>query len=232
MQSDRAGVHPRSSSVVTVGDQVVQGGFPGTAFRFLRAGGLAGADEDGTLTQWKADIRSAIQEMKRKARVESMFIGGLRLGASLAAMVSSGRDDIEGLVLWDPIINGGEYLGELTQWHKEKLMSFLTNIDDEVKNSSTNIELIGFRISEILRSEIEAFDLGSIHRKPAEKVLLIESQPQPKIAEFVSVMKSLGSRVDYRIIESFKMLEENPDKGLVPQPILQAAINWILQESA
>jgi len=36
-------------------------------------------------------------------------------------MVGTERDDITGMVLWDPIVNGRAYIQELTTLHREML---------------------------------------------------------------------------------------------------------------
>jgi exosortase A-associated hydrolase 2 len=206
--------------------------FPVLRFDFYGTGDSSGEDVDGTLTQWQADIRAAIHELKRRSRVERVFLAGLRLGASLAALVASGRDDVEGLVLWEPAVQGPEYLQDLTTWHEEKQYYFLSN----VKISAERTELLGFGLHETLLADLAGLDLLAMKRKPAGRILVIENaaalaEAQSSVGCLCEHLRALGAAVNYQRLESFKMWAEDPDKGLVPQLILQAVVSWLVQEA-
>ncbi len=218
-------------ALVQLGLRMARQGFPTLRFDFFGSGDSAGADEDGTLVQWQADLRLAIQELKRRSRVESVYLVGLRLGASLAALVASGRDDIAGLVLWEPAVNGQAYLQDLEKWHEEKQFAFL----NELKPHSERAELLGFGLHPSFLDGLNGLDLLSMKRKPAGRILTIESPgsagvDQPWVQQLNQHFQELGAVVDYQLIESFIMWTEDPDKGLVPQPILEAAVTWLAQE--
>jgi len=215
-----------------LGLRLARQGFPVLRFDFYASGDSGGDDADGTLTQWQTDIRAAIQELKRRSRVESVFLAGLRLGAGLAAQVASGRDDVEGLVLWEPVVNGSEYLLDLQAWHEEKQFHYL----NKPEKSADTQELLGFGLHESLLTELARLDLLSMARKPAGRILIIESaatpaEARPSVARLRERFQSLGAKTDYHMIESFKMWTEDPDKGLVPQLIIQAAVVWLVQET-
>jgi hypothetical protein len=44
--------------------------------------------------------------------------------------------------------------------------------------------------------------------------------------------QAIGAQCDYRLVESFQMWTEDPDKGLVPQQVVQAAVDWLEQVAA
>jgi len=208
-------------------------GFPVLRFDFYGTGDSSGEDTCGTLGQWQADLRAAIQELKRRSRVEIVFLAGLRLGASLAALVASGRDDVKGLVLWEPAVEGAEYLQDLTDWHREKQYYFLSKAETPTERT----ELLGFGLHESLLVDLAGLNLLSIKRKPAGGVLIIienaatAAEERPSVVRMREHFKTLGSVVDYRLIESFKMWTEDVDKGLVPNSILQAAVDWLVKEA-
>jgi hypothetical protein len=160
-----------------------------------------------------------------------VFLASVRLGASVATLVASGRDDVEGLILWEPAVDGLEYEQDISNWNEEKQFYFLTKIASTEKRFG----LLGFELSETMLKELRELDLRTIKRRPAEKILVIESAPsiddkRPSVTQFCQHAQILGTQVDYRQIESFKMWVEDPDKGLVPQPIIQAALSWLDQE--
>jgi uncharacterized protein len=203
-------------------------GFPVLRFDYFSTGDSTGADSEGTLSQWQADLRLAIQELKRRSRVEGVFLTSMRLGASISALVASGRDDVEGLVLWEPAVGGLEYEQDLISWNQEKQFYFLSRS----ASAENRLEMLGFELNETLVGELRDLNLLNIKRKPAGRILLLESAPsndekRPSIELFCQHLRALGSQVEYHQIETFKMWAEDPDKGLVPQPILQAGVDWL-----
>ncbi len=213
-----------------LGLRLARQGFPTLRFDYFGTGDSAGTDHDGTLEQWQTDVRTAIQELKRRSRADEVFLVGLRLGASLAALVASGRDDVKALVLWEPAVIGADYLQDLFTWHENKQFYFFNKVEARAEQA----ELLGFGLHPTLLNGLRGLNLLAIKRKPAAHILTIESpaatadgQPAGKMLN--QHFQELGVMVDHRIIESFKMWAEDPDKGLVPQPILEAAISWLAQ---
>ncbi len=197
-------------------------------FDYYGTGDSAGADADGTLEQWQNDLRQAIQELKRRARLETVYLVGLRLGAALAALVASGRADVEGLVLWEPAVRGADYLHELRAWNEEKQLSFL----NQAQMGQTHVELLGFGLHPGFVGELEKLDLLALKRSPARHICLIEGAAAPAVAQLQRQLEQLGAQVEYHLIPSFKLWAEDPDKGLVPQPIVEAIVTWLNMERA
>ncbi len=207
-------------------------GIPVLHFDFYGTGDSAGDDSDGSFDQWQVDLRLAIQELKRRSRVEEIFLVGLRLGASIAALVASGRDDIAGLVLWEPAVIGSEYVKDLVAWHQEKQFHFLHKVETRSELS----ELLGFGLDGKLLDQLKEMNLLTMRRKPAACTLIIESTAVANdglspAAQLNQHYLDLGAKADYRLIESFKMWTEDPDKGLVPHLILEAAVTWLAEET-
>ncbi len=208
-------------------------GFAVLRFDFYGTGDSTGDDVDGTLAQWQTDLRAAIQELKRRTRVENVYLASMRLGASLASLVASGRDDVEGLVLWEPAVDGLEYTQDLISWHEEKQFYFL----NKASSYEERAELLGFGLHESLFNDLRQLNLTNLKRKPAARILVIENESnpaeaRPTITKFCAHLKSLGAQVDYQMIESFKMWADDPDKGLVPHLILQAAEAWLVEKAS
>lgn len=214
-------------------------GFPVMRFDYYAQGDSTGADEQGRLAHWQDDVRAAVAELKRRGRVETVFFAGLRLGATLAALVAGGRNDVEGLALWEPVINGRDYLDELTVWHQDKLRYFLSGNPEgsssnsgqaRVKTEDANPpEILGFAFHPELIAELRSLDLLGLKRKPAGRLLIVNSEEQPSVEKFTQAAQNLGAEVVYHCIESFKMWTEDPDKGLVPQQTVQTIVDWLAE---
>ena len=90
-------------------------GFDVLRFDYSNTGDSAGSSEDASLERWLEDVGTAIDEMKEMTEVEGVVLIGLRLGAAVAAMAGAARNDVDRLVLWDPIVRGAPYVGALTE---------------------------------------------------------------------------------------------------------------------
>jgi pimeloyl-ACP methyl ester carboxylesterase len=167
--------------------QLARAGFPVLRFDYFGCGDSAGVGEEGSVVRWQSDINSAIDELKDTSGVSSVAVIGLRLGASLALMATAGRSDIERIVLWDPVLNGREYLegiGRLQRrWLKGRPGSRLFAFRPRVT------ELIGFPMLDAMRREVEGIDLGAV-RVTARRLDVVASHAH---AEFTGWAERLSA---------------------------------------
>ena len=75
------------------------------------------------MEQWVEDVGTAIEELKETAGVKRVALVGLRLGGAVAAMAAERRTDIEGVVLWDPVVDGKAYVVEMLEGRPRVAMS-------------------------------------------------------------------------------------------------------------
>lgn len=79
-------------------------------FDYYGTGDSAGETADFSLAQALDDIAEAIDELKSTTGLKEVYLLGIRLGGALAMQATLSREDIRGLVLWDPIIDGEQVL--------------------------------------------------------------------------------------------------------------------------
>ncbi|HEY6432915.1 MAG TPA: alpha/beta fold hydrolase, partial [Acetobacteraceae bacterium] len=82
-------------------------------FDYYGTGDSAGEMTDATLCDWISDIKIAVDELRSMTNSNRITLIGLRLGATLAAMAVATLNEIDALVLWDPVVFGPDYLDEL-----------------------------------------------------------------------------------------------------------------------
>jgi len=69
---------------------------------------------DATVKTRLADIDGALDYLKAELGAHTpLCVAGLRLGATLAAMVADSRSDVNHLALWEPIVDGKAYMQQL-----------------------------------------------------------------------------------------------------------------------
>jgi pimeloyl-ACP methyl ester carboxylesterase len=179
------------------------------------------------VTSWLEDISTAIEELKNCTGSPEIWLVGLRLGATLALLASLRRDDIGGLVLWDPVENGKEYLKELLQLEKEasRLHS------RQMKHAPMNhMDILGFRFSRLFRSEVEQINLLETGPVPAKKALIIRGcEKQDDDALLAHLARSTGS-VEQQHVAVPPLWEPNKEGSLlVPARLLQSIVSWSCQ---
>jgi predicted alpha/beta hydrolase len=152
-------------------------GFHVLRFDYYGCSDSSGDSEQGEIRQWLTDISTAVGAIRARCSSRKICLVGLRLGGTLSMMVGAERDDIAGMVLWDPIVSGRAYIQELTNLHREMLPC-----SHEQPKSSTQGEkpltILGFPFTDALLRGLENIELLAIQQKPAHNILLIESNAE------------------------------------------------------
>jgi pimeloyl-ACP methyl ester carboxylesterase len=89
--------------------RLAEDGWHALRFDYYGTGDSAGEDLDATLDQWVEDIGEAINELRESQDLSDITLIGLRAGALLAAKAAQ-RNEVQRLILWDPVSDGGAYL--------------------------------------------------------------------------------------------------------------------------
>jgi len=148
-------------------------GFHVLRFDYFGSGDSGGHAQQTTVTRCVSDLSSAIQELKDISNASKVSLIGLRLGATFAAHVASNRNDIERLLLWDPVIDGKVYVSDLHALQRAWLVDRLGT-----SKAAGTSELIGFALTEAMRAELESTQLTMFSRIKAKSVsLLISGEP-------------------------------------------------------
>ena len=148
-------------------------GFHVLRFDYFGSGDSGGHAEQTTVKRCVSDLSSAIQELKDISGASKVSLIGLRLGATFAACAASNRNDIERLLLWDPVLDGKVYVNDLQSLQREWLVDRLGT-----SKAVSKSELIGFALTDDMRAELEATQLAMFSRIKAKSVsLLISGDP-------------------------------------------------------
>jgi pimeloyl-ACP methyl ester carboxylesterase len=185
-------------------------------FDYHGTGDSAGEPPDASLVEWHGDIGMAMDELRDITGVERVGLAGLRLGATLAAGVAARRpDDVERLVLWDPVVAGAEYLEEL-------------HAAASGPAPGGGIEVLGFLLTDALARELRAVDLhGAIPGLP-ERTLALLTDPLPSHPALRGALRRRPSAAEVEHPESLRpwVEDRNTGVGAVPVRLLQRIVQW------
>ena len=211
-------------------DRLTAIGFPVFRFDFYGCGDSAGESTQGTLAQWQADVATALRELRQRSGVKTLCLVGLRLGGSVAATVGAAGGDIDGLVLWDPVVNGRAYLQELHTLHRAMLQYAYVR-PQRIPESELPPEILGFPLSTTLRQEIEAIDLLALRHPPARRICVLESAGEAALVALRTRLERLGNAVQYTCLPDPQLWEwvEDVNKVVVPPRLLQVIVSWLAE---
>jgi pimeloyl-ACP methyl ester carboxylesterase len=142
-----------------------------------------------SLADWTRNIEQAIDHLKEASGAQTVMLIGQRLGGTLATRVASRRPDVNSLVLWEPIVDGQDYLNELRSMHAQMLDLWVCPM--QTPNDERVEEILGTRYSRSLLDEIEQIRLDISQIMQPQLIVDIESRrpsyrhPEPSLLKVI-----------------------------------------------
>jgi pimeloyl-ACP methyl ester carboxylesterase len=156
---------------------LAENGFHVLRFDYLGSGDSSGDGDRTTISQSLADLATAIDELKDMSGATRVTLVGLRMGAALAALVAGQRRDVERIVLWDPIVDGGAYLAGLKelqgQWLEDRF-------GKGTGMAGAADELMGFPLPELAERQLAAvkiLPLPALRARTGVSLFVSEERP-------------------------------------------------------
>jgi pimeloyl-ACP methyl ester carboxylesterase len=206
--------------------RLAEKGFPVLRFDYFGTGDSLGEETEGRVSQWLDDLSQAILEIKRRSGLPGLCLVGLRLGASLSLLTAARRNDVQNLVLWDPIVNGQAHLEEMVSLEKE-----LTRFRPKPKErriSDWPKDIVGFPVGRELYQEVESIDLLAFPQIAADNILLIESETTPMQSSLKMALEKTGASLSFQHVNAPPIWQPTANGSLlVPGPVLQAVTSWM-----
>jgi exosortase A-associated hydrolase 2 len=141
-------------------------GYTVLRFDYMGHGDSDGKFEESTIETRVSDIKCASRLLKEKMSGQGKInLLGLRLGATLATLVSEEEESIDKLILWDPIINGSTYMKQMlrinisTQSTVYKEVRYNTEALIQQMKDGTTVNIDGYEISWTFFDQAQKIDL-------------------------------------------------------------------------
>jgi pimeloyl-ACP methyl ester carboxylesterase len=203
-------------------DRLARLGFPVLRFDYHGCGDSAGSGEDARLAHWVEDVGAAAHEVRRRG-ADGVCLVGARLGGTLALLAGADAGDIDtdGLVLWDPVLDGRAYLGELEAAQR----ALRHNLG--LSEGPAPVELLDHPLTDDLRGDIEGIEPLAIRRRPAGAVLLVGGDAGDEAARLAARLGALGVTADRRRPAGPALWAQESAGTLVPHQALEAIASWV-----
>ena len=204
-------------------------GFHVLRFDYSGTGDSGGDGLSGTVARWTEDVATAIDELKETAEVSRVSLVGLRLGASLAALAAASRDDVDCVVMWDPVVSGKSYLEELMP---APALAEAGEAAAPAPGPGETLGIMGFPVTPVLRGELERFTLFEVAAPAGSKRRVVVSHEREEYSA-AGRHRPDGASVSYELSLAEGNWNEVDDYGgvLIPQRLIQGIVAWLSQET-
>jgi len=221
----------------TLGKRLAKKGYPVLRFDYTGCGDSSGDDDDIRLPRLIEDVALALSELRARSKVGRVVLVGRRLGGSVAALAAARSGDVDGVVLWDPVVRGSLFLDEMEGVHREWVTNYRGRVSvrqqepEELERASGDaLEAVGFRFHPEFVAQVADLDLLRLTSRPGRSVLIVDTDSKEHSGSLDSHFEKLGCKVSRRSCADadswdFDRIDELL-KQLVPMPVLKEIIAW------
>lgn len=209
--------------------QLAAQGFHALRFDYAGTGDSAGDPPPNALSRWTKDIATAAAELRELSGLRKIAVVGFRLGAVLAVRASAAGLGASELVLWEPVINGGAYLQQLTR-AQDRFVHALRYPVDMFRSPD---ELLGFHLPPDLRSEIAGIDLTKGPFGTPGRALVVDAEQRGESERLVAAMAAQGIAATHQHVDDTGMTEvyNTQAETLLAHRILDAIVSYLATPS-
>ncbi len=208
-------------------------GFPTLRFDYDGTGDSAGHDRDpDRLARWVRSVHAAADDLKTRAGVSRIAMVGVRMGAALAALAASERDDTASLVWINGCASGRTYLRELRALQAALDLRPAPAGTGNAALEDGAQEAVGFVFSAETASALGRMAVTGLTRRPAPHILMIERDDLPHAAAPAVTFRALEAAVSVERLPGFAEMMLDPHNTQIPTAIVHATTTWLAAQHA
>lgn len=199
-------------------EQLAELGMCVLRFDYDGTGDSAGDPHDpDRVGAWLGSVAAAI-DLVRSAGATSIVAVGMRVGAMLAGVAAARDGELDGLVLWDPVVSGRAYLSE------QRALSALS-FDDSTGRADGSVETPGMLFDAPTVHDLRSLDLSKTAGPLARKILVL-SRPD-------RASDRLAKRLDLPHVEfaeasgQAELMDVGSPNQVMPYDAIEHIGNWI-----
>jgi alpha-beta hydrolase superfamily lysophospholipase len=192
---------------------------------FRGCGDSLGGKDEGCLEQWCDDAEQGLRLLAAQAPDAALLVVGMRLGASIAAMLGARRPlaaaPLAALALWDPVMEGHAYLAAALDLQQRR-----HHMQQRV-NDAGPFEVLGHRWSATLGAQLRALKVAEIQPSPATNMLLVDTL-QSHHEALLAPWRQRGAAFEYRALQAPDLWSGDGQVALIPTGVVQAIAAWLV----
>ena len=201
-----------------IADYFALAGFDVLRFDYFATGDSSGVNSDRKrLTEWLESIKVAVDLMAQEFPENELNLLGIKMGATLAAMVSD-RLDISNLMLWSPYTTGKKFLREVKAL--QMTSAFQSDSDKALLESG------GIVYWPETEEEIKAIDLANI--SPIVKSIAFIGESNTPYKKLTDSWKDKVSHIEFIEATDTKDMFQEAHNARVPHNSIVSIVNWLI----
>lgn len=173
-------------------------------FDYRATGDSAGDSREALISENPRDIAAAIDELKAISGVDAVHLIGIRLGALFALDVARQRADVQGVIAWEPIIDGTTYRNEL--------------IEATMGLGAGYRNVGGLPIAEESLDRIGELSFERALNAASCEVGVIASPHQPEFGRLASLLDQDRLRCRFEVVQDALPWKADSEVGVAPLP--------------
>jgi pimeloyl-ACP methyl ester carboxylesterase len=216
-------------SLRRIAEAAAHAGLLAIRFDLDGTGDSAGGDLDpDRLGAWTESVGDAC-DLARSLGATSIVLAGVRLGATLAALAATRRNDVIGLVAIAAVPSGKALVREA------RALQMAVGLEEPppgtVATPADAHELIGFALAAETRTALSAVDLLAAP-PPAPSLLVIDRDDLAPNEKWVTALRGKGAEVEHLRLPGYVEMMLDPHRAAVPEAIVAATIRFAVAHAA
>ena len=206
-------------SIRHLADSLAKHGIPTVRFDYHGVGDSPGTDMDADRWRcWQDNIKTAIQHARKLAGGKRVCLLGIRLGATLAAVVASDIQ-VDLLVLWNPCVSGRRYLREV--------QAIAMTADGFIADADGILESAGFMMSAETFAALRSVDLLSLTFRVTQRTLLVGRDDLSQEQHLAQHFAATGLPHDCVTVSGYAPMMAEPQFTEIPETAFSTIIDWL-----
>ncbi len=186
--------------------------------------GDSGGEHATSADDWLEDIEDAVDEARRLAACDQVFLIGFRLGG-LLARIAADRLSLAGLVLVQPHVSGREAVREM------QIMQASASKGSADLQSDDGVDAGGFWYSQDVVASLNSLDLMRSVPESRVPTLLLESDSRAKAGLAKRVLAKHLTKLRSDIFDGYLAMQLPPRRSIVSHDLIGRISDWLAATS-
>lgn len=209
-------------SVRALGDDFAAAGYPTLRFDYPAAGNSLDGDLNrggAHWTAWQNSIETAIDWLRTMTGARRIVLCGVRTGGTLATLVAAHRDDVAGLLLFEPVIVGRTHVRQLI------LEGDLQRGETTPRDQGLEIREMRFTADTV--KQMSEVDLRKLDLPAGQKVAIFHRPEHKAMAECAATWAKRGLDATSHGFDKLAPLVQHPILDERPLADFTQPIAWL-----